>query len=57
MKPGSVIVEVHHHARVDAANAVKVKHRELIDFNALQGSTFNHQNISQRNFGQKLPRQ
>ena len=44
MKPSSLIVEIHHHAGVDAANAVKVKQRELIDFNALQGSTLNHEN-------------
>jgi hypothetical protein len=42
MKPGSLIVKVYHHAGVDAANAVKVKHCELINFNALQGSTLNH---------------
>ena len=46
MKPSSMIVEIHHHAGVDAANTVKVKHCELINFNALQGSTLNHQNIS-----------
>jgi hypothetical protein len=45
MKPSSLIVEIHHHAGVDAANAVKVKHRRLIDFNALQGSTLDHENI------------
>jgi hypothetical protein len=45
MKPGSLIVEVHHHAGVDAANAVNVKHRGLIDFNAPQGSTLNHEKI------------
>jgi hypothetical protein len=54
MKPGSPIVEVDHHAGVDAANAVEVKHCELIDLDALQGPTFNHRNISQRNFGQNL---
>ena len=48
MKLGSVIVEIHHHAGVDAANTVKVKHRGLINFNALQGSTLYHQNISQK---------
>jgi len=46
MKSGSPIVEIDHHAGVDAANTVKVKHCELINFNALQGSTLNHQNIS-----------
>jgi hypothetical protein len=45
MKPRSLIVEIHHQAGVDAANAVKVKHRGLIDFNALQGTTLNHENI------------
>jgi hypothetical protein len=57
IEPGSLVVEVDHHAGVDAANAVKVEHCELIDLDALQGSTFNHQNISQRHFGQKLSRQ
>jgi hypothetical protein len=46
MKPGSPIMEIHHHAGVEAANTVKVKHCELINFNALQGSALNHQNIS-----------
>jgi hypothetical protein len=45
MKPSSLIVEVYHPAGVDAANAVKVKHRGLIDFNALQGATLNHENF------------
>ena len=49
MKLGSVIVEIHHHAGVDAANTVKVKHRGLINFNALQGSTLNHENIPKKN--------
>jgi hypothetical protein len=44
MKPSSLIVEIHHHSGVDAANAVKVKQRGLIDFNALQGSTLNQEN-------------
>ena len=48
MKPGSQIVEIHHHAGVDAANAVKVKHCELIGFSALQGSTLNPENIPKR---------
>jgi hypothetical protein len=48
MKPGPLIVEIHHHTGVDAANAVKVKHRRLIDFNALQGSTLNHENIPKK---------
>jgi hypothetical protein len=39
-------VEIHHHAGVDAGNTVKVKHCELINFNALQGSALNHQNTS-----------
>ena len=56
MKPGSLIVEIHYQAGVDAANAVKMKHCELIDFSALEGSTLNHENIPQEN-GSKLPGQ
>jgi hypothetical protein len=37
MKPGALIMEIHHHAGVDAANAVKVKHRGLIAFNCAPG--------------------
>jgi hypothetical protein len=48
MKPRSLIVEIHHLAGVDAANAVKVKHRGLINFNALRGSTLNHENIPKK---------
>jgi hypothetical protein len=48
MKLSSLIVEVYYPAGVDAANAVKVKHRGLIDFNALQGSTLNHENIPKK---------
>jgi hypothetical protein len=47
-------VEIHHLAGVDAANPVNVKQRELIDFNALQGSTLNHENIQKRD--PKLPK-
>jgi hypothetical protein len=54
MKPGSLIVEILHQTGVDAGNTVKVKHRELINFNALQGSKFNHQNISPKNFDQNF---
>ena len=45
MKPGSLIVEIHHKAWVNAAYAGKMQHCRLIDFNALQGSTLNHGNI------------
>jgi len=45
MKPGSLIVQIHHEAGVDAANAVNVKQCELIDFDALQGPMLNHENI------------
>jgi hypothetical protein len=38
MKRSSLIVEIHHQAGVDAANAAKMKQCELIDFKALQGS-------------------
>jgi hypothetical protein len=34
---------------VDAANAIKVKHCELIDFSALQGSTLKHENFKKIN--------
>jgi hypothetical protein len=50
MKPGSPIMEIYHHAGVDAANTVKAKHCELINFNALQGSTLNHRNTSPKIF-------
>ena len=49
MKPGSLIVEIHNSAGVDAGNAVKVKHCELINFSALQGPTLNHENIPKKN--------
>jgi hypothetical protein len=45
MKPGSLIVKIRHHAGMDAVNALKMKHRGLIDFNARKGSTLNHENI------------
>jgi hypothetical protein len=45
MKPSSLIVEVYHSAGVDAANAANVEQRGLIDFNALQGATLNHENF------------
>jgi hypothetical protein len=44
MKHGSITVEIFHQAGMAAANAVNVKQRELVDCNALQGSTFNHRN-------------
>jgi hypothetical protein len=53
-KLSSLIVEIHHHAGVDAANAVEVKQRGLIDFNALQGSTLNHRNIPPINWSKLL---
>ena len=49
MKPGSLIVQIHHHAGMHAANAVKMQHRGLIEFNALKGSTLNHENIPKKN--------
>jgi hypothetical protein len=42
----SLIVDISHHTEVNAGNAIKVKHRGLVDFNALKGSTFNHQSTS-----------
>jgi len=44
MKRGSVTVKIHHQAGVTAANTVNTKHRELVDCNAFQGSTFKHRN-------------
>ena len=51
MERGSLIVKIQHQAGVDAANTVNVKHCELIDFNALPGSAFNHENIPQNKIG------
>jgi hypothetical protein len=48
MKPGSLIVKIRHHAGMDAVNALKMKHRGLIDFNARKGSTLNHENIPKK---------
>jgi hypothetical protein len=48
MKHGSVTVEIPHQARMTAANTVNVKQRALVDFNALQGSTFKHRNTPQK---------
>jgi hypothetical protein len=45
MKRGSLIVEIHYQAGVDAANAVNVKQCELIEYSALDGSILNHNNI------------
>jgi hypothetical protein len=47
MKHRSVTVAVQHLAGITAANAVQVKQRKLIDFNAVHGSTFTHRNLSQ----------
>jgi len=46
VKVSSLIVDISHHAVVNAGNAVEMKHRWLIDFNALSGSALNHQNTS-----------
>jgi len=35
VKRSSLIVDISNHAAVNARNAVKVKHRGLVDFNAL----------------------
>jgi len=48
MKPGSLIVKIHHHAGMDAVNAVKMNHRGLIDFKALKASTLSHENIPKK---------
>jgi len=48
MKHGAATVEISHQAGMAAANSVNVKQRGLVDFNAFQGSTFKHRNISQK---------
>ena len=42
MKHGAATVQVYDQARMTAANAVHAKQRELVDFNAIQGSSFKH---------------
>jgi len=49
MKYGSVTVEVHHQARMNAANTVDVDQCELVEFNAFESSSFKHRNTSQIN--------
>ena len=51
VKLGSVIVDISHDAAVNARDSVNVKHRGLIDFNALKGSTLNHRNTSKKVIG------
>jgi hypothetical protein len=48
LEPGSLIVEVFDPAGVNAANTVNVKHRQLMNLKALQGSTLDHRNIPKK---------
>ena len=50
MKYGSVTVEVHHQARMNAANTVDVDQCELVEFNACESSSLKHRGISQINW-------
>ena len=38
---------------MNAGNSVKMKHRGLVDFNALKGATLNHQTTYKKAFGPK----
>jgi len=42
MNHRAVTVAILYPARITASNAVNVKHRKLVDCNAIQGSTLNH---------------
>ena len=52
MKHRTVIVKIQHQAGIRAANTVNMKQRELVDFNAFEGSTFAHRNIPQNSLDQ-----
>jgi hypothetical protein len=47
MKHSAVTVKIHDKAGMTAANTINVKQCGLVDFNAFEGSTFNHRNIPQ----------
>jgi hypothetical protein len=53
VKFGSLIADIFHDAKVNAGNSVKMKHRGLVDFNALEGATLNHQTTYKKAFGSK----
>jgi hypothetical protein len=53
VKFGSLIADIFYDAEVDAGNSVKMKHRGLVDFNALKGATLNHQTTYKKAFGSK----
>jgi hypothetical protein len=57
VKFGSLIADIFHEAEVNAGNSVKVKHRGLVDFNALQGATLNHRTTYKKTLDQKTSRQ
>ena len=44
---GSLIADIFHDVEVNAGNSIKMKHRGLVDFNALEGATLNHQTIQE----------
>jgi hypothetical protein len=45
LKACSLVVKISHQTGVNAGNAVKVKHRELIDWNSFQTAAFDHQDF------------
>jgi hypothetical protein len=42
LKACSLVVEISHQAGMNAGNAIKVQHRELIDWNSFQTAAFDH---------------
>jgi hypothetical protein len=42
LKACSLVVKISHQTGVNAGNAIKVQHRELIDWNSLQTAAFDH---------------
>lgn len=55
MKFGSLIADIFHDAEVNAGNSIKVKHRRVVDFNALQGTTLNHQTAYKKVSASPIP--
>lgn len=53
MKFGPLIADIFHDAEANARNSVKMKHRGLVDFNALEGATLNHLTTCKKAFGSK----
>jgi hypothetical protein len=54
VKLSSLVVEVSHDAGVNAGNSVDVKHRGVVDFNALKGSTLIHQNLQKSHWSNNV---